>query len=133
MVHSWIMQWRSPSISLSPVYGFLLSQRSKSSNLLCILICVYPAQQTDGLGSLDWGKIHASVPLPIYYILDHHQLGLCLSHPTEQLVSPASSFPHGERRVLSTAASPHWLLQPNQRTVFSHVIHCLPFNNYTQN
>ena len=111
-----------PSLSKVKIKQFVMH------SYMCI-----PAQQTDGLGSLDWGKIHASVPLPIYYILDHHQLGLCLSHPTEQLVSPASSFPHGERRVLSTAASPHWLLQPNQRTVFSHVIHCLPFNNYTQN
>lgn len=45
--------------------------------------------------------------------------------PYARLVSRASPLPHGRVFWMSSTAVPsHWILQPNQRTVFRHVIHC---------
>jgi len=38
------------------------------------------------------------------------------------LVPQASTLLHRE----GTAVQPHWILRPNLRTVFSHVIRCCP-------
>jgi len=55
---------------------------------------------------------------------------LFLVLPTPATASRASPLPHGEGRVWSTeytTAEPlHWILQSNQRAVFSHVICCCP-------